>query len=379
MVNNKKNILYLGYFGSELCKDENRSDFPAATTKMKYITNVIKQNGSSVILLSMSDTSNSINCKGHNFHVDDREEIVFFDSFGLRGFFSRIVRKFQRSFHLRKFFKKNISSDDTVLVYHSLGYARTIMKLKKQFKFRMILEVEEIYSDVTGNEKTRSVENNLFQMADAYIFPTILLNQQINTYNKPYCIIHGTYQAEQNRDKEFNDGRIHVVYAGTLDPRKGGAAAAAAAEFLDERYHMHIIGFGNDADIKNLLDTVEKVSKKTKCIISYDGLKSGEEYIRFLQSCDIGLSTQNPQAAFNNTSFPSKVLSYMSNGLRVVSIKIDSLITSAVNESLYYYEQDTPQAIATAIKNVDINDNYNSRDTVRLLSQQVQRELLDLI
>ena len=106
---------------------------------------------------------------------------------------------------------------------------------------------------------------------------------------------------------------------------------------------------------------------------------SGEEYIKFIQSCDIGLSTQNPNAAFNETSFPSKVLSYMANGLRVVSIKIEVLKSSAVNELLYYYDINNPEAIANAIKGVDMSSLYDSRERIKELDKKFREEIKNLL
>ena len=101
--------------------------------------------------------------------------------------------------------------------------------------------------------------------------------------------------------------------------------------------------------------------------MSYDGLLSGEEYIRFIQSCDIVLSTQNPDAAFNATSFPSKILSYMANGLRVVSIRIPAIEQSAVGDALFYYDRQTSEEIAKAILSVDMNSSYDSRTLIHAL------------
>ena len=213
-----------------------------------------------------------------------------------------------------------------------------------------------------------------FELADAYIFSSTQLEKRINTKQKKYAICLGTYQVEPDRGIRFHDGKIHVVYAGTFDPRKGGAIAAAG-EFLPENYHIHIIGFGSEKDKKYLLNKIEEVSKKSKCTVTYDGLKSGEEYIRFIQSCDIGLSTQNPDAAFNETSFPSKVLSYLANGLRVVSIRIRALEQSAVNDLLFYYDENSPQAIAEAVKRINPETVYDSRKRIADLSENFVREI----
>lgn len=125
----------------------------------------------------------------------------------------------------------HLNKGQNVIVYHSLGYVRLIQVLKRIIRFNLILEVEEIYADVTGDSNARKSEYKLFQCADAYIFPTELLNEKLNPEHKPHCIIYGTYQVEEDRHCSFGDGKIHVVYAGTFDPRKGGAAAAAAAGF----------------------------------------------------------------------------------------------------------------------------------------------------
>ena len=115
---------------------------------------------------------------------------------------------------------------------------------------------------------------------------------------------------------------------------------------------------------------IENISFKSKCSVTYDGCLSGDEYLKFIQSCDIGLSTQNPDAEFNTTSFPSKILSYMSNGLRVVSIRIPAIETSDVGKYMYYYDIQTPEKIAEAIMSVNINDDYNGREVVAQLSNQ---------
>ena len=126
-------------------------------------------------------------------------------------------------------------------------------------------------------------------------------------------------------------------------------------------------------------ESVAAMSAKGAAKVTYDGLLSGEEYIRFIQACDIGLSTQNPDAAFNDTSFPSKVLSYMANGLRVVSVRIKAVETSAVGDMITYYDEQTPEGIARAIMSVDMAQPYDSRKRIAELDKQFQKELKQLI
>ncbi|MCC8146045.1 MAG: hypothetical protein LIO93_06340, partial [Bacteroidales bacterium] len=147
------------------------------------------------------------------------------------------------------------------------------------------------------------------------------------------------------------------------------------AEYLPPDYHIHILGFGSDNEKKILQDEVDRIAKLNCATVSMDGLLSGEEYIRFVQSCDVGFSTQMPDAAFNHTSFSSKVLSYLANGLRVVSVKIPALEQSKVNEFLYYYNGKDPKSVAEAVLNIDWNEDYDSRSAIRELDKTFVKEI----
>ena len=148
---------------------------------------------------------------------------------------------------------------------------------------------------------------------------------------------------------------------------------------LDGGYHIHILGFGNEQDISEINSTINAVSSKTACMVSYDGCLSGEEYEKFIQRCHIGLSTQNPQADFNDTSFPSKIFTYMANGLQVVSADIPVVRTSAVNEYMNYYSEQTPQGIANAIKSVPDLSEFDPREVINKLNSDFKNDIMTVI
>lgn len=377
---NMEKIIYVGYYNS-LNNSQKRNTVLAATNKMNYIIEILDKKFQ-VVVLSVSGSKENKNYPLTKEKLFNNSELILLPTRKYGNIFQRIIQRVLIKYYLIKYILKNTNKNTKVIVYHSLGYLNTIKFLKKINKFELILEVEEIYADVIGNKKIRKKEIKFFKNADKFIFPTKLLDKEVNTENKPYVNIHGTYKVEEQKSKKFReeDGKIHIVYAGTFDPLKGGAiAAVAAAEFLRENYHIHILGFGSQKDIYNMRNLILEISKKAKCTITYEGLKSGEEYIKFIQSCDIGLSTQNPNADFNGTSFPSKILSYMSNGLRVVSINIPAIKGSDIGEYMYYYEQQTPEEIAKAIQKVDLNDNYNSRKIIYNLDKKFEEELFEIL
>lgn len=381
------NIYYLSYYDST-GSNEHRNVTLSAKTKMDYIITCLAKAGERVEIISASGSTDKKESYPKSYtEIQDNVYLKKFYTFPWGNSFQKLLSMTtSRASILFELLKKR--KNDIVLMYHSLGYMNTVLFAHKIKRFKLVMEVEEIYADVTGNLKTRTKELRFFQEADAYIFPTQLLNDEINRKHKPSTICHGTYSVESDRGCKFDDPVIqnvdkrviHCVYAGTLDPRKGGAvAAAAAAEYLPFNYHVHILGFGGEKEICEMKELAAEVAKRSKAKVSYDGCLSGEDYIRFIQSCDIGLSTQNPDAAFNATSFPSKVLSYLANGLHVVSIRIPAVERSAVGNMLTYYDTQTPDKIAEAIMSVDVNSAYDSRNVIATLSDRFEEDLKALL
>ena len=130
--------------------------------------------------------------------------------------------------------------------------------------------------------------------------------------------------------------------------------------------------------MRELLIKIDQTNQESQCRVTYDGVLTGEKFSQFLQSCQIGLSTQNPNGAFNDTSFPSKILTYLCNGLKVVSVRIPAVERSAISGAVTFYEEQTPEAIADAILKVKL-DGKDSKDLIRQLDLKCKKELAQLI
>ena len=365
-----KVIYYCSYYDTEDNIGQQREYYLSATNKMDYIVQALFHNGYQVEIVSMSGTTGDKVCCGKKYKSRAGIDIKLFTVFPKKSKIMMAISHIYSSIQMFLYLLFKLRKEDILLVYHSLLYMKLIKLIKKLKKNKFILEVEEIYGDVLNDDSIVEQELDFFRIADAYIFPTNLLSEKINKSNKPSVIVHGTYTVDKKRKSIFSDDLIHVVYAGTLDPRKGGALAAiSAAEFLDERYHIHILGFGEEKDKRELLQSIDQLNGITKCSLSYDGVLSGERYIEFLHSCHIGLSTQNPTDRFNTTSFPSKVLSYLANGLRVISGRIEVLVCSEVDDLITYYDYQSGQSIAAAIISIDCSGYYSGRERIKELDK----------
>lgn len=371
---------YIGFFNLAEMSGRNLDVAVSAQTKMEYIVQTLCQIEDKVQVISPAWTLNESGYyKQEESMYNEKTSVISLPCFGSKN---RLLKKCKIIFAqwmLLVYMLKNIKREEKILVYHSLYLMFPVWIISKVKHLKLVLEVEEIYADVLENSLIKKIEMAYFKHANAYIFPTELLSEVVNIERKEEVIVHGTYKVEQERDFHFDDKKIHVVYAGTLDPRKGGALAAAAARALPSNYHIHILGFGTWEMQQHILEQIKECSSVEHATASFDGLLTGEEYISFIQACDIGLSTQNPDAQFNNTSFPSKVLSYMANGLRVVSIRIPAIEKSAVGDLITYYDIQEPKEIAYAIQRISMKDMYNSRKRIQELDDNFKKNFRVLL
>lgn len=368
-------IYYLIHFDNK----KNRNVTPSAITKGKYVASALASCSSEVEIVSLAYPTK-----------DSQDEVYYQVSENVichlfKGKYSnnRIIRYIDHKLYdkkIRKYLKQNVKKEDIIVVYHSLANMKLVKYIKKNITDKIVYEVEEIYGDVINDEKAKIKELKAFKNASSYIFSNDYLNTIINTKQLPYVTCYGTYEIPTLYKESFNDNLIHCLYAGTLAQNKGALNAINVAKYLPNNYLIHILGFGSEkdiADIKNAVNEVNNSYGTTKVI--YEGLKLNEEYLKFIQKCQIGLCTQNIDAAFNTTSFPSKILSYMSNGLEVVGVNIAAIKNSKVGQYIQFYNVPDEKEIANAILNINLNNKTNNVDVVKELDKEFKEDLKDML
>ena len=368
---------YLCFFD---LKPNNRPCNFAAVNKIKYICSALNEESIDVELISCAMTAPQ-SIKPETEKLSEHTTVRYFKTSKFKN--SRLWKLkelFRRSLTVFFYLLFNTRRGEKVIVYHSLAIMRSVMLAHKIKRFHLLLETEEIYNDVyVRSKRNKKAELKLLDSADSYMFPTEILASKVNTEGKPQVIIYGAYEVKKMPENPYNDGRRHITYTGSFDPNKGGLMTALeTTRFLDDSYCLHVLGHGTEDAVKRLTDFIDKHSKKDACEIIYDGLLSGDEYIKYLQRCDVGLSTQNPAAKFNATSFPSKVISYLANDLRVVTFPIEVLKRSEMNDLLYYYNTDSPEEIARVIKEIDYDSPYDSQGVILKLEERFRRDIRNL-
>lgn len=374
-------VNYVGYYDIPANADEARSYTPSAATKMDYICGVLNDLGRSVRIVSMSPTSTKKMFRGKTTPLNERTTLKLFPTLPWGNPFLRTLRFVSSRLMLLFFLLFQCERGEDVIVYHTTPMQTVVWLAKKLRHFRLILEVEEIFQDVRPLRPwARCLEYAEFGVADAFILSTESLNGKVNHGRKPYSVIYGTYRVEPPMDATFGDDLVHVVYAGTLSTQKKGAMTAVdVALFLDSRFYIHILGFGSPNELAKVRERISSVSRRTSCNVSYDGLLQGEDFVTFLQKCDIGLATQDSDALFNESSFPSKILSYMANGLAVVSTRVPAVLRSKLSSRIVFCDSQDPAEVARAIRSVDLDARLTGHEVLNGLDKEFRRELAALL
>lgn len=372
-------VYYLGYYSCEQIRNEERAVSPASENKMGYIiSSLVEAVDDEIEVISPAETRKFKFVRGKKQKIQDRVFLKTFASFSSRCRLIRILGHLVTRINLIAYLLATVGAGDRLIVYHSLVYMGLVKLIKRIKRCKLTIEVEELYADVLENKKLREKEIDYLQIGDDYIFVSELLRDEVNKEKKS-IVVYGTYKAISDFGFRFQDGKVHIVYAGTLHPAKGVLTAVAVAEFLDRDFVLDILGGGSERDVRALKEKIHEIAPRTECEINYVGLKMGDDFNAYIQACQIGLSPQQADALFNATSFPSKILMYMSNGIKVVSIRLPAIEMSSVGMHIAYYDVQDAKEIAEVIKKVRYVENCDGRSLLDELHKKFVAQLKGLL
>ncbi len=344
----------------------------AATTKIDYIISVLNQIGYNVNLISASYILDKkyVFDKGGKQKLNDKTNLFLSPSFGSKTIIGKYLGILFTSFcfFLKLLF---IGKDDTLFVYHAPWYYFPLKLAKKIKDFRLILEIEEIYTLAFERDKRKiETENKMISLGNAFICANDFLSDYINKYNKKSIVCYGQYKIIETHKRIFTDEKIHLVYAGMIDNlRRAAHNAVNLAEFLSNNYVIHILGFGDEHIVSDLQEQIKNNNNISQCKVFYEGIKTGKEYEIFMSSCDVGLNLQR-QGIYMQTAFPSKVLSYLSMGLNVVSSEIESVVKSKVGNIISYYVDESPESMAKTVMSAKLFTRKEIKEKIQHLHNE---------
>ena len=343
-----------------LYTDENLYDKlfrePAECAKIEYIVEALKSAGYGIRLFSTRSAKVRWRpVKPRTAVVDDNEKHQYVFSMAGNRLMNKINAVLNR-LQIVLYVLFRVKKSEPVLLYHQYYYYGVFTFLKRIKKFELVLEIEELHFTLT--HKMKEQELRFIKLADKYLLIQPGLLKQIDTDGKPYVIVYGDYRLPKTARAAFHDGYNNVVFAGVIESRRNAAfLACKAAEYLDSRFRIHILGFGPEPEIQKLRGLIAEVNRRCgEERVLYHGKKTGAALTEFLNACRVGLSCHSYSEKDKESeqfSFPSKIMMYLAHNLWVVSPDIACVREAPFNGCIRFYaqggEETEPLRIAACI------------------------------
>ena len=345
-----------------------------------YIFSALKKEGWKIDVISPTISGNDSGYYPKQIkHIGDSIKILLFRTFGGKTKLTKSFSKLLSMSDLLIFLLLKAKKDEPIIVRHSLIFTLPVYISKKIKGYKLILNFGEEYNKVRkGNIIYQWLEPKVIKSAEKFIFSNDMMGESYNVEPYNYTVLYGQYSIDREL-KYFNkiNDKIHLVYAGIISKEEKSAfRAIELANFLNSNYVIHILGKVEHSSREDFFLEVERANKKNGgCKIIYEGLKSGMEYINEMEKYDIGLNFRDVDAGYIDFAFPSKVLSYLNLGLRVVTSEIKCLKKSQVSDLLYYCNEKNMKQAAEVIKKIDLSNEYNPSTRLKRLDEEFRKSI----
>jgi glycosyltransferase involved in cell wall biosynthesis len=144
------------------------------------------------------------------------------------------------------------------------------------------------------------------------------------------------------------EGEVRFLYAGALVHSHGIDLLLEALEYLPETgWHLIIAGQGpmEEQVIRRAQDP------RWRERLEHRPTMPPAVFEQLVGTSHVGLNCQKVSVPISSVTFPSKVFTYLSAGLLVISSKAGCVVPVCKN-ACFYYEEETPQSLAAAMKEV---------------------------
>jgi len=369
-----RKVYYIGWYISDADKTRYRGNVPG-NLKMHYIVEQLLDSGFVPEIISFASTNERGGFFCNNVTKSQGCNLTYLGGIGGKNRLAQKIDLLLKRILFVYYFVFKFKKQDTIILYHSVAITNLCARLKKLVKRKVIVEVEEVYGYSAVEDKPW-VENEIkaIKQMDYYIFVNDGIPQKFNIEKDRFVVNFGVGRIPKRTRQRFNDGKMHVVYAGTIEMRKLGAMTAVlSARYFPDNYILHILGFGTEENVQILKNLIEEINEEIgREKVEYNGYKSGSELDDFLFSCHIGLSSNVMRPNFANNSFPSKVITYMCHDLAVVLGYAKAFYNVQMSDGWEFYHEHTPRAIAKAVSDVEIKPIGFYIPKIECMNQQLQ-------
>ena len=247
---------------------------------------------------------------------------------------------------------RHVRSGDVVLIdNYEFIYVFAALWLKLFRRARFILEFED-GKHLIDRGWSRALSGLAETLGRRLVRAAILAHPGLGRRlprNLPTILVPGfVTRPEPPPERPPVRGEVHFLYSGSMDRTRGVDLLLAALPLLPEvGWHVHISGSGT------LEKEVARVAQEAgwQGRMTFHGILAAADYAALTRRCHVGLNCQRRSDPISAVTFPSKVFSYLSAGLLIISSRA-SEVGAVCGNACVYYEEETPAALAEAMQRV---------------------------
>lgn len=209
-----------------------------------------------------------------------------------------------------------------------------------------------------------TVSSWLHECFDGYILLTEYMKDEINKEKKPYIVIEGMVDINENGQfitKNYLKKKRVILYTGTLNREYGLPTLIKGFQKIGKQdVELWFCGQGNFQD-------EIKIASKSYNNIRYLGMLPHKDVTEVQSKADFLINPRPTDSEYTKYSFPSKTMEYMLTGIPVITTKLKG-IPEEYNEYLIFVEDETAEGYCKhlwEILNADYNEFKNQAERGR--------------
>lgn len=177
-----------------------------------------------------------------------------------------------------------------------------------------------------------------------YVFLTEQMNEQMNPTNKPYIVMEGLCEQQENEKPVPKNQKRTILYAGTLMEKygiKNLVDGFIEANLLDTQ----LVIYGNGPYAERIRELEARYD------IHYKGLASTEVVVEEEKKATLLVNPRPTHEEYTKYSFPSKNMEYMATGTPILTTQLPG-IPKEYKDYVYYFEGESVSEFAKSLKAV---------------------------
>jgi glycosyltransferase involved in cell wall biosynthesis len=256
---------------------------------------------------------------------------------------------------------RHVRKQDVVVVYNCDPTITPLLLARPLLRFKLLVQYEELYRGLGLKYIPRQVVERIgAKVADGFIVSNtgIVDRLHLNLDRNRLAVASGYMPSYRSLNHEAvskgkDAANLTLLYAGTLDEARG--IKGFIQSFLRVQCQARLLITGSGP----LQSYVRDIANRHKNI-AYLGVLSEDEFATVLRDADVCVNPQPSEHKFADSSFPSKVVNYLTHGKIVISSRTPSLVKSRYSDMVLFYDDEDDKSLQAVLGQI-----VRDRDALR--------------